>query len=926
MKTAFLFITLLFLSISTLAQNTEKVMNCHFNNVPFDKFCNEVYQETGVRVFYKQQWVSSLKVTLHADNITARQAVMLAVRNTKLDVSQWNNDLVLNPSHEKLFTKLPTYHPEIIPSTTATTVASKKMTNSEEKYLIGRRPDVTKTISVGYQEGQMVNGKAIILGRIMDEETGVPVAFATCYIEETKTGAVSDKNGFFTIILKPGKYTLSFNYMGYKHKKLMMHVLSSGKFTVNLQKTAFQIHELVVHGDRQRSMTEKYPGINKVTMQSIKGLPTMMGERNILTISGTLPGIVSEGEGTAGLNVRGGGADQNAFYINKVPIYNTSHLFGFFPAFNSDIIKDFSIYKGYIPAMYGGRLSSVFNITTKQGDMKRFTAHGGISPVTGNIEFEGPIKKDALSYIFSVRSTYSDWILKNINDPTIKASSANFYDYSGGLSYNAANTQMQLFYYHSFDHFKLAEIDDYNYSNNGASLDINHNFSNTFRGDFTLIASQYAFSTIDKEQLSSAYQQAYKMGHYEARADFTKTTSNSNSLNFGFGAVLHELDRGNVMPYDTTSLLAPVALGKEKGISASVYASDTYKPVPLISITAGMRFSVYSPLGPSTVYNYQPGMPVELTFVGNTVNFGNNVPIHWYPEPDVRATIKYQTDENGSIKLAFNQMHQNLFMLNNTLSISPNVQWKLADYHIRPSKSNQISFGVFRTMPKIGLEASVEVYYEEEFNVPQFKDGASFLSTSHMETEVLQGTEKNYGLEVLLKRTDRKLNGWLAYTYSRSLMRVNGGQIWNSINNGETYPSNYDIPNMLNLVMDYHMNMRVTFSTIMTYRTGRPITYPVSGYYVNGAPYLNYSSRNAYRIPNYFRMDVSMTIEGNLKRHKFMHSSFVLSVYNLTGRKNPYSVYFNSSEGQINSYSYSVIGVPIFTITWNFKLGNYASE
>jgi hypothetical protein len=925
MKTAFLFITLLFLSVSTFAQNSEKMMNCRFNNVPFEKFCAEVYQETGVRVFYEQQWVRSLKVTVNVDNITAKQAVMLAIRNTKLEVSQWYNDLVLMPQ-EKLFTKLPTYHYEIIPTTKESTVAARKMTTIEEKYLIGRKPGVIKTISVGHQEGPLDNGKAVILGRIMDEETGAPVAFATCYIEETKTGAVSGKNGFFTLILKPGKYTLSFNYMGYQNKKLMVQVLSGGKLTISLRNTAFQIHELVVHGDRQMSMTKKVPGIDKISMTSIKGLPMMMGERNILNVSGTLPGIVSEGEGTAGLNVRGGGADQNAFYINKIPIYNTSHLFGFFPAFNSDIIKDFSIYKGYIPAKYGGRLSSVFNIMTKQGDMKRFTAHGGISPVTGNIELEGPIKKDVLSYIFSFRSTYSDWILKRINDPTIKASAANFYDYSGGLSYSAANTQMQLFYYHSFDHFKLAEIDDYNYSNNGASLDINHNFSNTFRGDFTFIASQYAFSTVNKEQLSSAYQQAYNMGHYEARADFEKTISNSNSVNFGFGAVLHKLNRGNVIPYDTTSLLVPVALGKEKGISASVYLSDTYKPFPLLSITAGMRFTMYSPLGPSTEYDYQPGMPVDPLYISDTVHFGNNVPIQWYPEPDVRAAIQYQTDENGSIKLAFNQMHQNLFMLNNTLAISPNVQWKLADSHIRPSKSNQVSFGVFRTMPKTGMEASVEVYYKEEIDDPQFKDGASFISTQHIETEILQGNGKSYGVEVLLKRTNRKLNGWLSYTYSRSLMRVNGGQIWNSINNGETYPSNYDIPNILNLVMDYHLNMRITFSTIMTYRTGRPITYPVSGYYVNGVPYLNYSSRNAYRIPNYFRMDASMAIEGNLKRHKFMHSSFVLSVYNLTGRKNPYSVYFSSSEGNINSYSYSVIGVPIFTITWNFKLGNYASE
>ncbi|MBE0650629.1 MAG: TonB-dependent receptor [Bacteroidales bacterium] len=924
MKKAFLFITLLLISVWMFAQSAEKLMNCHFNNVSFEKFCNEVFQETGVRVFYQEKWVKNLKINLNANNITAKKAVSIAIENTGLKVSEWNNNLVILPD-TRLITSLPPYHPETanegsIPENT------QKMTATEERYLIGRKPDVIHTIKVGYEGGPLTNGKASILGRVMDEETGEPVNFATCYVEETKTGSISGKNGFFTLVLKPGNYTVTINYMGYQARKYMLDILSGGKFIVTLRKTVYQIQEFVVHGDRQMNVTQKDPGIDKISMRSIKQLPMMMGERDILKVSGTLPGIVSTGEGSSGLNVRGGGSDQNAFYINKVPIFNTSHLFGFFPAFNSDIIKDFSVYKGYIPAMYGGRLSSVFNIMTRQGNMKRFTAHGGVSPVAANLEIEGPIKKDVLSFIFSGRSTYSDWILRRVKDPTISSSSANFYDYTGELSYNAQKTQMSLFFYHSYDHFRLSTLDDYNYSNNGASLDISHNLTNSLRADFSLIASQYGFTTIDQEQLPSAYKQAYKMGHYEVRADFTKTISNYNTLNFGGDAVLRQLDRGNVIPYGTESLLIPVALGKEQGFSGSLYLSDTYNPSPVLSITAGLRYTLYSPLGPSTVYNYVPGMPVDSRYVSDSVTYGNNVPIHWYSEPDVRAAVKYQTDENGSVKLAFNQMHQNLFMLNNTIAISPNVQWKLADSHITPSKSNQISLGVYRTLPKSGMEASVEIYYKEESGYPEFKDGASFLDSPHVETEVLQGKEKGYGVEFLLKRSNKRLAGWLSYTYSRSFMMVNGGQTWNSINNGETYPSNYDIPNVVNLVMDYHLSRRVTFSTIMTYQTGKPITYPVSVYYIDGTPYLDYSKRNAYRIPDYFRTDVSMSIEGNLKRHKLVHSSFVLSVYNLTGRKNPYSVYFNTSDGGITGYSYSVIGVPIFTVTWNFKLGNYASE
>jgi hypothetical protein len=271
-------------------------------------------------------------------------------------------------------------------------------------------------------------------------------------------------------------------------------------------------------------------------------------------------------------------------------------------------------------------------------------------------------------------------------------------------------------------------------------------------------------------------------------------------------------------------------------------------------------------------------------------------------------------------------MHQNLFQLSNTITVAPNTQWKLADYHLAPSRSNQVSLGIFRTLPLKGLEASIEVYYKTTGNFPEFKDGADFLGSPEVETAVLQGTQKAYGVEFFLKRSNRKLEGWLTYTYSRSKIQVDGYYPWDQINQGETYPANFDIPHVFNGVASYHFSRRITLSTIITYQTGKPVTYPVNIYYVDGVPTLDYSSRNAYRIPGYFRTDLSMTIEGNLRKNKLLHSSFAFNLYNVTGRENPYSVYFKTENGKINSYKYSVIGVPVFTATWIFKLGNYASE
>ncbi len=919
-------VTILILLIVSMvsANGPDKRINCRYNKLPFAEFCKSIYKETSVIVYYQEKWIDEILVSIHADSITIIEAVSIAIKGSGLKASVWNDNLVLLPG-EALLTELPQFETKEI-STEEETQRSKTLTASEERYLVGRKAEVIQTIRIG-KVGAAISGTAAkVLGRVLDQETGEPVDYATMYIEETKSGAVSDINGFFTIMLKPGKYNALFDFLGYEKKKYLIEVFSDGEFIVNIKKVVYEIEEFVVRGDRQMSIKDKDPGLDKISMRTVKDLPMLMGERDILKVSGTLPGIVSVGEGSSGINVRGGSADQNAFYINRIPIYNTSHMFGFYPAFNSDIIKDFSIYKGHIPAQYGGRLSSVFNIVSRKGNRKNFTAHGGISPTAANIVVEGPIKKDLLTVLVSARSTYSDWILKRIKDPVIRASEASFYDLSGGLNFDNQKTQMSLFGYYSNDHFSLSDLTDYTYSNAGASFNAGHNFSNTLRGEFSLIASQYAFSTIDKQEVSSAYQHSYKMGHYEARADFKLVLSDKNTLDFGIDFLLYQLDRGKIEAYGSQSLRSNTDLGQEQGLESSLYLSDSYDPLPWLNITVGLRFGLFTPLGPKTVYTYAPGVPVDPRFIIDSINFENNQAIKWYSEPDLRAAINFETDERGSVKLAFNQMHQNLFMLNNTIAVSPNAQWKLADYHLEPSRSNQLSLGVFRTFAKIGFEVSAEVYYKRILNYPNFKDGANFLENPLVETTVLQGTQNSYGIELFIKRGNRRLEGWMSYTYSRSLVEVSGGQPWNSINDGAVFPANYDIPHVFNMVLNYHLNRRITFSSIITYQTGKPITYPVSVYYIDGMPNFDYSARNAYRIPDYFRMDISVTIEGNLRKHKFIHSSFNLSLYNLTGRDNPYAVFFKAEYGTINSYQYSVIGVPVFTATWLFKLGNYASE
>jgi hypothetical protein len=917
-------IIILFLHISTiLAQEQEKLYQIELHKVDFSEFSETVFNKSGVNIFYKEKWVENLSVTLKTDSITIINAVRKVIEGSGLKVSEWHGNLVIIPGIE-LLNELPLY--QEVTDVDTNQASRKELTESEERYLTGRKPGETQTITIGSPGSNTGKSKAKILGRILDQETGEPLISVPFYIVETKTGTVTDVNGYFTITLYPGKYNARIEYLGYARENFILAVFSDGSFSLNLKKAAIQLQEVVVSGELQTNIRVKDPGLDQISTQTIKLLPFMMGERDILKASGTLPGIISTGEGGAGLNVRGSGSDQNAFYLNRIPIYNTSHLFGFFSAFNSDIVKDFSIYKGYIPAQYGGRLASVFNVTTRQGNRKQITAHGGVSPIAGNLVLEGPVKKDTGSFLLSIRTSYSDWILSRIRDTTIRASSANFNDLSGGVNWDFKKTQISLFGYHSYDRFRLSTINNYNYSNDGASFIMSHIFNNALRSELAVITSHYSFSTIDKLEVSSAYEHSYKLDQYQAKAGFKQVLNANTSLEYGADFTLYNLDRGTVLPFGEKSLLNRVNLGFEKGIENSVYTSGSFDVKPWLNLNLGIRYTIYVPLGPSTVYTYGNGTPVDTRYITDTLQFSHNEPISWYHEPDIRASANLKTDKDGSVKVAFNQMHQNLFMLNTTTTLAPNTQWKLADYHLRPSVSKQVSLGVFRSIPRNGLEASVEIYFKRSMNYPEFKDGADFLKNPLVETSVLQGSQKAYGIELYLKRSRRMLEGWISYTWSRSIIRVNSEYSWNRINNGEAYPSNYDIPNSLNAVVNYHFTRRIILSSIFTYQTGRPITYPESVYYINETPYLNYSKRNAYHIPDYLRSDFSLTIEGNLKADKLLHSSLVFTLYNATGRMNPYSVFFNTEEGKIKSFKYSVIGVPVFTVTWQFKLGNYASD
>ncbi|HET7819848.1 MAG TPA: TonB-dependent receptor, partial [Bacteroidia bacterium] len=665
-------------------------------------------------------------------------------------------------------------------------------------------------------------------------------------------------------------------------------------------------------------------GIEKITTKSIKSIPKMMGETDIVKTTLLLPGVQSVGEGTAGFNVRGSPADQNIFFINQIPVYNTTHLLGFFSAFTPNAISDLTLYKSSFPAQFGGRLSSIFDLTAKQGNNKKFFMQAGISPITADALVEGPIQKEKSSYMLGVRSTYSSWILNLIPVPAIQNSSGGFNDAIANFTFQLnKKNKINLSSYFSTDHIKLASLTAYDYQNLGSSLKWNRFIKNKHNLEFSGIYSKYSYSENNRSAANAYYKLNYELEHVEAKTNFSYLPNEKHKINVGANSILYLLNQGNYKPLGDSSLIVPVNLGREQGLESGIYINDEWKVTSAFSLSGGVRYNTYTYLGPKNTYVYTAGAPLEIANIIDTVHYDVKEKIKSYSAPDVRLSAKYSLNESMSLKAGFNQVHQYIFLLTNTIALSPTDKWKLVDDHIKPMSGKQYSAGFFSNLKQNRFEFSAELYYKNINNLVEYKDGANLLVNPVPEIDVLQGGLKSYGIEFMLKKQRGTFNGWINYTYSRAMVLVNGDRQEEKINFGNPYPANYDKPHALNVVSNYKFSHRFNLSANVIYATGRPITFPSAIYYLNGTPIIHYSTRNEYRIPNYFRLDLSINMEGNLKAKKFAHSSWSFSVYNVLGRDNPYSIYFKQEKNIIKGYKLSIFGSPIFSFSYNIKLGNY---
>ncbi|QRR02257.1 TonB-dependent receptor [Dyadobacter sandarakinus] len=912
-----LFCFLLF-SLTAAAQGTaEKKITMRLDSARFGDFVKQMESQTGYYFYYDATRFDSLTLDLDVKNLSVREVLDQVFRGSEFEYSIDLQKRIYITQGQRIITQLPPrlFEPDAV--TDENVVYAGAENDAKEKLLSTAE---SKVHEIGIRKHRIVPGNSTITGYVRNAATGEPVIGAAVFIDKPNIGITTDALGYFSITIPRGKQILRVKSTGMRETQRQVVLYSDGKLDIEMRESVIALKEVSVKAGMDRNVVGTQMGTVKLTIKNLKQVPTVFGETDLLRTIMTLPGVKSVGENSTGLNVRGGSTDQNLILYNDATIYNPSHLFGFFSAFNPDVLKDVELFKSAIPAKFGGRLASVLDINSRDGNKKKFVASGGAGLVTGRLTLEGPLVKDKTSFLLGGRSTYSNWLIRTLDNENYNQSSASFYDVNLHISHEI-NEKNSLFLtgYISDDRFRLYGDTLYTYQNQLGSLKWKHTFNNRLYSVFTVSHSKYQYTMEAKGLPLNSFDLKFDINQSNFKADLSYALHPKHTLDFGASALYYKLHPGKFTPTSTESLIVPDTLEAEQAMENALYIEDKFEVSPRLSITAGIRYSFYQYLGPRNVNTYLPGLPVDYIYQEGVQHYGSGKKIKGYGGPEYRASVRYSIFDNLSMKASYNSLRQYIHLLTNTMTISPTDIWKLSDSYIKPQIGDQFSLGFYRNFRGNKIEVSLEGYYKNIRNFLDYKGGDSLIMNHNIEAAVINTKAKAYGVEFMVKKMSGKLNGWLAYTYARTLLRAIDRDSPDAPNHGAFYPSNYDKPHDFTLISNYRLSHRFSLSLNFTYSTGRPYTPPVGKYMIDGAQRVYYADRNQFRIPDYYRTDLSMNIEGNHKIRKLAHSSWTLAVYNLWGRKNPTSVYFQTVGGRVNGYQLSIFGQPIPTVTYNFR-------
>ncbi|MCY1722919.1 TonB-dependent receptor [Prolixibacteraceae bacterium Z1-6] len=756
-------------------------------------------------------------------------------------------------------------------------------------------------------------------GYLKDASNGEALIGATVYIKELKQGTTTNAYGFYSLTIPQGRCTLRVSFIGYETIRQTIETTFNKTISLALRESSEEIEEITVNGEAANSNIESVGmGMVKLPIKIIKQLPAFMGEVDIIKTIQLLPGIQSGGEASSGLYVRGGGPDENLMLLDEAPVYNTSHLMGFFSVFNSDAIKDIQVYKSGIPAEYGEKASSVIDIRLKDGNSQRFGFEGGIGNLSCRLTIEGPVIKDKWSFIIAGRRTYYDVLGKAAGLEGLEDNKLYFYDLNAksNLIINN-NNRIYIAGYIGDDVFELGESMYMKWGNATATVRWNHISGDKIFMNISGIFSNYDYNVGVPGDNADNFDWSSKIRDYNAKVDFTYFYNPQNEIKFGANTIFHQFNPGRVRTVGENSMFSDLDLARYNAIASAIYLSNEQKISHRFTLQYGLRLSHFQQIGEGEVNIYRNPDELKKDEIIETKVYAKGDKIgdaFIYPEP--RVGMKYTLGANNSVKSSYNRMVQNLHLITNTQSPTPLDIWLPSSTYIKPLVVDQVSVGYFHNFRNNSWETSVELYYKNMQNVLDYREGARLLLNEVIETELLHGSGKSKGLEVLVKKSKGNITGWIAYTWSNTTCKIEG------INNGNSYPMPYDRTHDLSVVLNYKLNKKWDFAANFVFATGTPTLFPIAKYNIQGKQIYEYSARNSNRITDYHRLDISTTYDFKKNETRSFKQSLNFSVYNVYARRNAYSITpeaNNKNPNQTQFVRLSIIGSAIPSITYNVK-------
>ncbi|NPD83333.1 TonB-dependent receptor [Lentimicrobium sp. L6] len=758
---------------------------------------------------------------------------------------------------------------------------------------------------------QLSAQKFTISGKVKDAANGEELIGATIFIKGLKTGTVTNEYGYFSLSLDKDDYEIEINYLGFEAILQKVVLDKDHYFTFELAESSSDLQEVEVTGERiDRNVKSNEMSNVKLQSKTIKKIPAFMGEVDLVKVIQLLPGVQSTSEGSSGFSVRGGSPDQNLILLDEATVYNASHLMGFFSVFNNDAIKDVKIYKGDIPAAHGGRLSSLLDVRMRDGNSKKISVTGGIGSISSRLTIEGPIVKDKTTFLVSGRRTYADLFLRLSSNEDLKNNILNFYDLNAKVNhtFNKKN-RLYLSFYMGQDKFANDFAKLY-FGNRTSTIRWNHLFSDKLFFNFTFTNSVYNYNLGTPEGNPNAFDWKSRMTDYGVRGDFTYFLNPQNTVKFGLEGTYHIFEPGSAKGLGEEALFTEFVQPKNYALDYAFYISNEQKIGERIQLKYGLRLSVFQNIGPGTIYNFDD----NYDKIDSTVYPKGEI-FNTYMGLEPRFGISYLLNDYSSIKVNYSRTRQSMQLAQNSTAGTPLDIWFPASPNVKPQIADQVALGYFRNFNENAVETSVEVYYKNMKNAIDFKDFAEVLLNEQLEGELRFGKAWSYGIEFLIRKNVGKLTGWISYTYSKTERR------FEDINRGNVYPAPYDKPHDVSIVMSYGLNERLDLSANWVYATGQPATFPTGRAHYGNTIVPIYSDRNAYRMRDYHRLDVSATWRKKQKEGSKFDWDINLSVYNAYARHNTWSINFIQDENDPNvtyaeqTYLFSIIPA----LTFNFK-------